>query len=121
MAGNTLGASKIAAAKLGIPLDAYLAKRAAGERYCYVCRTWRQLDAFYCPRRCLCRQCHRVPSRNTTRITDLEVRVLRELRWIGRVPYTALCKMFGRSAGSVWAACNGHTKSKLPMPWEITR
>lgn len=118
MAGNALGASKAAARKLGMPLDLYIAKRAAGERYCYVCRSWKHLERFYSPRRALCRDCHRVPARNTTRITDLEVRVMRELRWIGRLPYISLAKMFGRSERSVWAACNGVTKAKLPMPWE---
>lgn len=122
MAGNALGASKAAATKLGIPLDLYIAKRSAGEGYCHGCRTWKRIEAFYSGRRnSICRDCNRVARRNTTRISDLEVRVLRELRWIGRVPYMALAKMFGRSQKSVWSACNGVTKAKLPMPWEKTQ
>lgn len=118
MAGNALGASKAAARKLGMPLDLYLAKRAAGERYCYNCKSWKQIECFYSPRLSLCRACHCVGKRNAP-MTELEVQTARQLRWIGRVPYVALAKMFGRSQRSVWAACNGDTKAKLPMPWEI--
>lgn len=57
----------------------------------------------------------------SAKATELEVLTMRELRWIGRLPYSALSKMFGRSHNAVWSACNGHTWTHLPMPWERTR
>lgn len=119
MAGNAHTGAKVAARKLGMPVDLYIAKRAAGERYCYVCREWKLLEAFYSPRRALCRQCNRVPHKPAGRITDREVMLVRELHWIGKLPYTSLAKMFGRSMRSIWSAAQGHTRPRLPMPWEI--
>jgi len=60
----------------------------------------------------------RDPSRTwgSAKLTELEVITMRELRWTGRVPYSALCKMFGRSHHAIWAVCNGETWTHLPMP-----
>lgn len=44
--GSTLGAEKSAAAKTGLPLEAWRARRAAGERWCYRCKEWKPAAAF---------------------------------------------------------------------------
>src|SRR6185369_2731812 len=45
--GQTIeGALKIAAKKTNTPLPEYLAKRAAGEKWCYLCRDWHSVSSF---------------------------------------------------------------------------
>lgn len=44
--GSHLGAEKSAAAKIGVTVDVYRQNRAAGLRWCFRCRGWKQLNAF---------------------------------------------------------------------------
>src|SRR6185369_549903 len=45
--GQTIeGALKIAAKKTNTPLPEYLAKRTAGEKWCYYCRDWHPISSF---------------------------------------------------------------------------
>ena len=44
--GRTLGAHKSAAKKSGCTLEAWRARRCAGERWCYRCRGWKELADF---------------------------------------------------------------------------
>lgn len=64
----------------------------------------------------------RDPNRRwqTAKCSELEVCVIRELRWNGRLRYSDLQRMFGRSYRALWAICNGETWTHLPMP-EIRR
>ncbi len=121
MAGNTAGAMKVAAAKLGLPHAVYVERCAAGEQFCSTCRTWKLAQHFYRPGRAICKACWRTPTRTMTRMSDLEVMTLRQLRWVGRMRYMDLCRMFGRGYQTIYAACNGRTRSRLPMPWDINR
>lgn len=50
---HTLGAAKVAAAKIGCDLDTYLARRAAGLGWCSCCRSWQPTT-----RRNTCRACN---------------------------------------------------------------
>lgn len=44
--GRRRGAFKRAATLAGIPVDDYIARRAAGEKRCSTCRAWKAIDAF---------------------------------------------------------------------------
>lgn len=44
--GSYLGAEKSAAAKCGCSVDEWRARREAGERWCFRCRQWREINAF---------------------------------------------------------------------------
>jgi hypothetical protein len=44
--GTALGAMKVAASHAGLELEAYRARVAGGERWCWSCRAWHQIDAF---------------------------------------------------------------------------
>lgn len=46
MAGNTTGAALVAAGRLGLSAEAYLAKVAGGEKWCGRCRSWHPRAAF---------------------------------------------------------------------------
>lgn len=46
MATTLIGAQKIAAKKLGMSLDDYLARINAGQKRCYVCKSWKLLVEF---------------------------------------------------------------------------
>ena len=46
MAQTSLGAAKINAARIGIPLTAYLAHQAKGLKWCVGCKRWQQIAAF---------------------------------------------------------------------------
>lgn len=116
--GTTTGALKTAAAKIGVPYAVYLERRAAGEQYCSACCKWKLAAHFYRPGRAVCKACWRTPKVTMTRMTDLEVMTLRQLRWVGRIRYMDLCRMFGRGYQTIYAACNGRTRARLPMPWE---
>jgi len=115
MSGRTQGSLKTAAKRIGVPLAEYNAKRASGLKWCSSHQRWESADGFSRKRR-QCRASTRLARRRPCRLSEREVRVMRELRWIGRVPYQSLTRMFGKSHHSVWAACNGRTWSHLPMP-----
>lgn len=121
MANTHMGSWKTAARRLGISLELYLEKRAAGERHCSTCKTWKPVAAFHAgPRVTDCKPCIASPN-YYARATDAEVLQMRHLRWNGRMTYRALAKMFGKSNSAIWHACNGYTKAKLPMPWERSK
>lgn len=110
-----LGALKTAAARIGCTVAEYTAQRAAGLRWCSVHRQWEPAGDF--SHRTRCRSAGRmIPARRPGHLTDLEVTAMRQLRWYGQIRYRSLCRMFGKSYHSVWAACNGHTFDHLPMP-----
>lgn len=44
--GSSLGITKIAAKRCGLPLDAYLAKVTAGEKRCTACKQWKLVGEF---------------------------------------------------------------------------
>lgn len=44
--GSRNGIEKVAAAKAGVPVDVWMAHRAAGQLWCYACRTWRDTELF---------------------------------------------------------------------------
>jgi hypothetical protein len=46
MAGNAQGALKTAAVRIGVSVEEYTARVAAGEKWCRGCRAWHQVDAF---------------------------------------------------------------------------
>jgi hypothetical protein len=46
MAGSLAGAYATAAKRCGLPVDEWLARRAAGQRRCYRCREWKPADEF---------------------------------------------------------------------------
>lgn len=109
------GASKTAARRIGIPLDVYVAHRSAGQLWCCHHRRWELAERFR-PGRRQCAASSRVAVKRDQPLTDAEVILMRQLKWIGRMPYRALCRMFGVSYRAAWAACNGETWTHLPMP-----
>lgn len=109
------GAQKTAARRIGVPLNVYIARRAAGEQWCSAHRRWEPASHFK-PNRRQCADSYRVRARRDEPLSDREVILMRELRWIGRMRYSALGRMFGRSYRATWAACNGETFTYLPMP-----
>jgi hypothetical protein len=50
MAGTAAGVRKQAAQRIGISLDEYERRLAAGERWCFACRAWHPRDAFHVDR-----------------------------------------------------------------------
>jgi hypothetical protein len=44
--GSYAGVQKIAARRIGVPLEAYLARIEAAEKWCDRCKTWRPIGAF---------------------------------------------------------------------------
>ena len=65
MAQTPEGAMKVAAKRLGIPIETYKAKRANGEKRCYRCRSWKLVGEFgldstrFDGRDCSCLECRR--------------------------------------------------------------
>ena len=46
MSGTLIGAVKVAAARIGLPLEQYEARRAAGEKWCTGCKAWHPATHF---------------------------------------------------------------------------
>lgn len=73
MAGTKVGATKVAAGKLGVTVTEYLARKEAGFRWCWCCRTWKLAGLF--PRSSgpkgavsgQCLECSRVKVRKNTK------------------------------------------------------
>lgn len=46
MMGSVIGVWRVAARRTGLAVDAYLARRDAGDKFCWRCRAWHPRGAF---------------------------------------------------------------------------
>jgi len=94
MAGNALGAQKVAAGRVGVTLDEYRARLAANEKWCYRCRAWHPITAFPLDRSrgdrrkssCLA-SWHGVRKRAPSPIRDAARSAVRHAVLSGRMPH----------------------------------